>query len=151
MSDLHFTVGLSWSGSGREGAGRIAGDGIELDYSVPASMGGRGTGTSPEQLLVSAVGSCYSATLLGVLRRAELPATEVHVAAEGVVTGYPGHARFERLTVSPTILGGDPARAYEYDRAAAAAHERCFIGNTIAGAVDYRVGRVAVDPARAAA
>lgn len=151
MSDLRFAVGLSWSGRGREGAGQIVGDGVEIEYSVPASMGGRGSGTNPEQLLVAAVGSCYSATLLGVLRRAELPASEVRITAEGVVTGYPGDARFETLTVSPTIVGGDPTRAYEYDRAASLAHDRCFIGNTIAGTVDYRVGRVTVEPARAAA
>jgi peroxiredoxin-like protein len=151
MADLTFPVSLSWSGRGREGGGRIRGDDAELEYSVPESMGGRGAGTNPEELLVSAVGACYSATLLGVLRREGLPAEEVRVAALGTVTGYPGQARFERLTVSPTIVGADVARAREYDHAARTAHDRCFIGGTIAGSVDYRVGEVCVAPAREAA
>lgn len=150
-NELRFAVALSWSGAGREGAGRIAGEDVELEYSVPASMGGRGSGTSPEELLVAAVGTCYSATLQGVLRRAGLPATEVRVGAVGSVGGYPRNARFERLTVTPTIVGGDPDRRAEYERAAEAAHDRCFIGRTVAGVVDYRVGRVTVETERTAA
>jgi peroxiredoxin-like protein len=151
MSELRFDVELSWAGSGRDGAGRIQAEHVQLDYSVPASMGGRDSGTNPEELLVCAVASCYSATLLGVLRRAGLPADEVRIGAAGTVTDYPQRARFARLVVSPTIVGGEPARADEYERAAEAARERCFIGRTIAGNVDYQVGPVAVEPARLAA
>lgn len=149
--ELRFPVELSWSGAGRDGAGRISGQDVELEYSVPASMGGRGEGTNPEELLVCAVGSCYSATLLGMLRKSGLPAARVDVAATGVVSGYPERPRFARLNVSPTIVAGDPARADEYEHAAELAHRRCFIGRTLVGTVDYRVGRVAVEPARVTA
>lgn len=151
MSELRFDVELSWSGTGREGVGRLAGQEVELAYSAPASMGGRGTGTSPEELLVCAVASCYSGTLLSVLRRAGLPADEVRIDATGTVTGYPAQARFAKLTVSPTIAGGETARADEYVEAAESARDRCFIGRTIAGAVDYQVGQVTVEPATVAA
>lgn len=147
MQELPFQVELEWSGSGREGTGRIVTDDLELDLSSPASMGGRGVGTNPEELLVSAVASCYSATLFGVLRRAGLPARSLRVDAQGTVTGYPLRARFERIVVSPTIIDGDPARVHEYERAAIDAHDRCFIGRALAGNVDYQVGRVAVTPA----
>ncbi len=147
MQDLGFDVELEWSGSGREGAGRIVTDDLEVELSTPASMGGRGVGTNPEELLVSAVASCYGATLFGVLRRSGLPATSVTVAARGVVTGYPGRARFERLVVSPTIVDGDGERVHEYEQAAHQAHDRCFIGRTLAADVDYQVGWVAVSPA----
>ena len=151
MRELTFQVELDWSGSGREGAGRIVTDDLELELSTPVSMGGRGVGTNPEELLVSAVASCFSATLFGVLRRAGLPATSLSVDARGVVRGFPGRARFERIVVSPIIVDGDPARVYEYEQAAADAHERCFIGHTLADDVDYRLGCVAVAPAAAAA
>jgi peroxiredoxin-like protein len=151
MHELPFQVELDWSGSGREGAGRIVTDDLELELSTPASMGGRGVGTNPEELLVCAVGSCFSATLFGVLRRAGLPASSLSVDARGVVGGDPGRARFERIVVSPTIIDGDPTRVHEYEQAAAEAHDRCFIGRTIAGTIDYRVGWVAVAPAEAAA
>lgn len=151
MHELPFQVELEWAGSGREGTGRIVTDDVELELSAPTSMGGRGVGTNPEELLVCAVASCYSATLFGVLRRAGLPATSLTVDARGTVSGYPGRARFDRIVVSPTIVEGDPARVHEYERAAADAHDRCFIGRTLAGNVDYQVGWVAVAPAEAAA
>jgi len=126
-------------------------DDLEVEYSVPASMGGRGAGSNPEELLVSAVGACYSATLFDVLRRADLPASGVRIAASGVVTDYPKQGRFARLSVSPTIVDGDPSRLDEYEDAAAAAQRRCFIGRTIAGNVDYELGPVVVAAAPVAA
>ena len=151
MRELPFQVELEWTGSGRQGTGRIVTDDLELELSTPASMGGRGVGTNPEELLVCAVASCYAATLFGVLGRSGLPAHSVSIDARGTVGGYPGQARFERIVVSPTIVGGDPDRVDAYEQAAAAAHDRCFIGRTIAGTVDYQVGWVAVEPAQVAA
>ncbi len=70
-------------------------------------MGGRGVGTNPEELLVCAVSSCYTATLFGVLRRAKLSVDWVAVNAKGTVTGISGHVRVAGIVVSPTILGRD--------------------------------------------
>ena len=63
MAELSFQSGLKWSG-GRLGSGRVAVGGEAFAFSVPASMGGLGTGTNPEELLLTAVGSCYTATLV---------------------------------------------------------------------------------------
>ena len=151
MRELPFQVELDWSGSGREGAGRIVANDLELELSTPAAMGGRGVGTNPEELLVCAVASCFSATLFGVLRRAGLPVRSLNVDARGTVGDYPERARFKQIVVSPTIIDGDPARLHDYEQAAAEAHDRCFIGRTIAGNVDYQVGWVAVAPTEAVA
>jgi len=110
MKDLRFDIELRWSGTGRDGVGEIHADDVSIDPSAPESMGGRGVGTNPEELLVSAVSSCYTATLFGVLRGARLPVASLAVDASGNVTGFPGKARFDRLAASPTILGGDPSR-----------------------------------------
>jgi peroxiredoxin-like protein len=144
MDDLNFDVELSWSGTGREGAGAIQTDDLLLELSAPESMGGRGVGTNPEELLVCAVSSCFTATLFGVLRHARLPVDSLAIRASGTVTGFPGHARFARIVVTPTILGGDSARQSEYEAAAADAHDRCFIGQTLAADVTYEVGSVEV-------
>jgi peroxiredoxin-like protein len=144
MGDLSFDVELSWAGRGREGAGTIKTDDQLLELSGPEAMGGRGVGTNPEELLVCAVASCYTATLFGVLARARLPVLSLAVSASGTVTGFPGAARFARIVVSPTILGGAAARRGEYEAAAAAAHDRCFIGHALASDVAYEVGSVNV-------
>jgi peroxiredoxin-like protein len=144
MTDLTFNAELMWSGSGRDGVGEIQAEGVALEVSGPESMGGRGLGTNPEELLVCAVSSCFTATLFGVLRRAQLPVDSLSVAAGGTVTGFPGHARFARIVVSPTILGGDVERQAEYEGAARIAHYRCLIGRTLGPDVLYEVGSVRV-------
>ena len=105
MKELSFEIELRWSGTGREGAGEIRTDDVTLELSAPESMGGRGVGTNPEELLVCAVSSCYAATLFGVLRRAKLPTDSVSVNAKGTVTGISGRVRFAGIVVSPTNPG----------------------------------------------
>jgi peroxiredoxin-like protein len=144
MADLSFDVELTWSQTEGKGAGEIKTDDLVLELSGPESMGGRGVGTNPEELLVSAVSSCFTATLFGVLRRAKLPVDALEVGASGAVTGFPGHTRFAGITVNPTILGGDAGRHQEYEAAAQTAHDRCFIGRTLKPEVAYEVGSVRV-------
>lgn len=146
MSDLSFEVELAWSGTGRDGAGEIRTDDLTMELSGPEAMGGRGIGTNPEELLVCAVSSCYTATLFGVLRARRLPADSLAVSAAGTVSGFPGHARFTRLVVSPTIVGADARRRAEYEQATGVAHERCFIGHTLSPEVAYQVGSVRLRP-----
>jgi len=144
MRDLSFDVALTWSGTGREGSGQIQTGDVALHLSGPESMGGRGVGTNPEELLVCAVSSCYAATLFAVLRRAQLPVASLAVGAGGTVTGYPAATQFSGIVVTPTIIGGDTARQAEYEAAASLAHDRCFIGHTLAPEVVYEVGSVHV-------
>jgi peroxiredoxin-like protein len=142
MGDLRFDVELSWSETGGQGTGALQTNDLTLEISGPGSMGGRGVGASPEELLVSAVSACYVATLFGVLRGRRLAVDSVAVSASGTVTGFPGHARFARIVVNPTVLGGEGARHAEYEAAAIVAHDRCFIGRALAPEVAYEVGSV---------
>ena len=142
MGDLDFDVELSWSQTGAHGEGALQTNDVTLQISGPGSMGGLGVGASPEDLFVSAVSSCYVATFFRVLRGARLPVDSVAVSASGTVTGFPGQARFARIVVNPTVLGGDSTRREEYEAAASAAHDRCFIGRALAPEVAYELGRV---------
>jgi peroxiredoxin-like protein len=144
MNDLSFDAELRWAQTGRTGIGEIQAEGLALELSGPKSMGGRGVGTNPEELLLCAVSSCYIATLFAVLRRAELPADSLAVSATGTVTGFPLHTRFAGVKVNPTILGGAADRQAEYEAAAARARDRCFIGHALAPDVSYEVGAVQV-------
>lgn len=147
MTDLMFESEVSWEGRGREGAGVATTGGQTLVYSAPSSMGGRGVGTSPEELLVSAVASCYSGTLFHLLLRDGLPAHDVVTHLMGVVSDYPSrNARFSRIIVNPTIMGADPDRFAEYQACARTAREHCFIGRALHATISYEVGEVTLRP-----
>lgn len=142
MADLQFSTMLKWQGTGPHGEGTAALSAGTVAYSAPTAMGGKGVGTSPEELLIAAVARCYSGTLFGVLKKSGLPVEQVGIRAEGEVTGYPLQAKFARLRVSPRIAGADSSRLAEYHQAAVSARDKCFIGKTIAGNVAYEVGDV---------
>ncbi len=145
MTDLTFASMVRWEGRGRDGGGTVTTGGQTLDYSAPSSMGGRGVGTSPEELLVSAVASCYSGTFFHLLGRDGLPADDVAVDAVGVVSDYPSRAaRFSRIVVNPTITGADSSRLSEYQACAQVARDHCFIGTALRDTITYEVGEVTV-------
>ena len=144
MAELRFTVALDWEGAPKDGEGTFASGGSEMPYSGPASMGGKGVGTSPEDLLTGAIAACYSITLAGILRAAKLPVTHLHVGAEGVVSDFPQQSRFTRITVSPSIAGADVALRTKYIEAATKARDKCFIGRTVRDYLDYGVGEVSL-------
>lgn len=142
MAELTFSSLLTWSG-GKVGPGLVEAGGQSVQFSVPASMGGLGTGTNPEELLLSAVGSCFTATLAAILEAARLPVASLQVRAEGIVTEYPGPAaRVATITVSPTFSGIEPGREKEYEQGAERARERCFIGRHLDPRVSYRIGEI---------
>jgi organic hydroperoxide reductase OsmC/OhrA len=127
MSELQFDVEVFWAGRGREGAGRVVTDDLEFDYSAPGAMGVRDTRQQPGRA------PCLRRRdLLGNPVRSAAPRTTARHrrSHRGTRDGnrLPRRGKFERLTVSPTIVGGDPTRSDEYDLAAEKAHARCFIG-----------------------
>lgn len=141
---LEFTVNIGWTGSGREGEGVVLTGGQRVAYAAPATMGGKGVGTSPEELLLAAVGSCYSATLFRVVERRGLPVERVSVDVRGFVEDYPEAARFARIVVQPTIVGGEAGALDQYGELALRARDLCFIGKAVRGNVAYEVGDVRV-------
>jgi osmotically inducible protein OsmC len=143
VKDLTFASMVRWAGRGREGGGTVTTGGQTLECSAPDSMGGQGVGTSPEELLVAAVASCYSGTFFHLLGRDGLPAEEVVVDAVGVVSAYPSRAaHFSRIVVNPTINGADSGRLSDYQACALVAREHCFIGTALREAIIYEVGEV---------
>ena len=151
MGELAFTSKLTWSG-GRLSRGLVEAGGEIYQFSVPASMGGLGVGTNPEELLLSAVGSCYTATLAAILEAGQLPAAALEVRVDGSIADYPGPAaRVSTITVNPTFAGMESGRQPEYESAAGTARERCFIGRHLGPQVSYRVGEIGFVEAPAAA
>ena len=62
MHQHDFKVQTSWQG-GRNNVGNVQGDILSENISIPASLGGVGLGTNPDELLVSAASSCYIISL----------------------------------------------------------------------------------------
>ena len=144
MEDLTFEVTTRLTGVGREAVGTVEMGDQVLAWSVPSGMGGKGEGSSPEELLASAVATCYTATFSSLLSQDGLPWEQVQVKMQENVSGQP--TRVSRLLATSNVLGGDPGRTEEYQRTAELARERCFIGRHLRSDVSYQVGPVTVEP-----
>jgi organic hydroperoxide reductase OsmC/OhrA len=90
-------------------------------------------GVDPEQMLVGSISTCHMLTFLHVARLAGFVATRYHDAAEGVMEkGADGKVAVTRVTLRPEIAyeGRRPTSA-EADALHHAAHEECFIANSV--------------------
>lgn len=143
-ADFHQILTVSVGRPRNEGELTLGGE--RLRYSAPASLNGKGVGTNPEELLISAVGACFSLTLAAILSVRKLPAASLEVAVDGVVAHGPA-LEFRSVTVHPSVYAAAGDRADDYRRAAEAALQRCFIGGLISAKVAYRLGEVTLVPA----
>lgn len=145
MAQTHeYPVQVTWSG-GRNGGGTVSqiGSGLSQTISVPKEFNGPGNGTNPEELLTSAIASCFSITFGIIAEMRKLPFSNVTTDAIGYVD-QPNAATFiyNKILVKPTITldhsAGDDAIALATDLAHKA-DQYCIITNAVRDKVEIVV------------
>jgi peroxiredoxin-like protein len=135
MPTHEYRVNVTWNG-GRDGSGRLEApeSGESLELAVPAEFGGPGGATNPEELLTSAIASCYSITFGIIAANRKIPIESLRVEAVGEVDQQGVNFTYKGVTLRPTIqLAPDAtdehAKAAE-DMAMKADHY-CIITNAV--------------------
>ena len=133
---------------GRQGHGKTSDGRLEMDFSIPAAMGGDdGLGTNPEQLFALGYAAWFQSALLGVARGRNLDATQSQITAK-VGIGPLDSGGFG-LQVSLDLHAPNiPAEAAR--ELMLRAHQRCPYSNATRGniAVELTVdGQLAPQPA----
>ena len=64
--------------------GNVQSDILSENISIPASLGGVGIGTNPDEMLVSAASSCYIISLAATLERAKF--TDISIEQQSIGT-----------------------------------------------------------------
>jgi lipoyl-dependent peroxiredoxin len=119
---------------GREGHGRTSDGRLDVNLSVPESMGGAGgPGTNPEQLFAIAFAACFQSTMLNVARGRKLDVSDSTITAR-VGIGPTGHGGFG-LTASLDLHAPRLARA-DAEYLMVQAHARCPYSNATRGNID---------------
>lgn len=126
MSDIKMTA--TWDG-GFKGEGKITGEGWEAPFSIPADLGGSGTGTDPKSLLTSAALACFTATLRAITVNKKVPVESIAVETEGTATSDDFAIRHTaKLILSAGATEADRTAA---EAAIAAADKVCVVGNLV--------------------
>ncbi|RYM06152.1 hypothetical protein EWH99_03430 [Sporolactobacillus sp. THM7-7] len=142
MTDFTFTLKGEWKGSW-DGTGLIRTKGIETDISVDTSMKGRSIGTNPDELLLSALASCYMITLGIRLEKEQLAYDHISIRTTGVVTKK-GGLHFEKVVHKPVIFVPGKMtqkRQEQLLKAVRQAEQDCMVAKAVYGNV-----RVTVEP-----
>ena len=133
---------------GREGHGRTSDGRLEVNLSVPASMGGSGgPGTNPEQLFAIAFAACFQSTLLNLAKGRKLDLSDSTILAHVGIgpTGHGGFGLSAALDLHAPGLARDDAAQLMVQ-----AHARCPYSNATRGNIEVAL-TVDGQPLRASA
>ena len=133
LEKILYTAEASVEG-GREGHGRTSDGRLDVELSVPETMGGDGgDGTNPEQLFAVGYAACFQSALLGVARGRELDASDSRIASTVGIgpTGEGGFTLQVSLDLHAPRISRDDA-----NELMARAHERCPYSNATRGNID---------------
>ena len=143
MADIHeYSANVTWTG-GRDGSGTAKSGDSTHALKVPAEFGGPGGGTNPEELLTTAIASCFSITFGIMAASRKLPFVDIQTQATGEVH-QPNAATFifRKVILKPTITLGAGATDDDAKLAEDLAHKAdayCLITNAVRGKVEIAV------------
>lgn len=130
MKELQFPVSVRWRGGRLTRAESRGKDALEL-ATPPEFRGGLAGYWSPEDLLVTAVCSCFALTLAAVAERREAPLLDATVTATGHMSrrddGRFGFTVIEVDAQLETVPGGEDA----VRTAAIIAEGRCLVAQAL--------------------
>ena len=140
--ELHqFKLQTVWTGDSN-GDGTANGEGWSLNYGAPSNFGGTAGRANPEELLLSAVASCYCITLAVLAERKKLPLQPIEMAIEGdVERQLGGTLKFTAIRLLPRLIapGADEMQVRSLTDVALKAEQYCPISNAIRGNVAIEV------------
>jgi Ohr subfamily peroxiredoxin len=120
---------------GRDGHARSSDGRLDIDLSVPESLGGAGgDGTNPEQLFAAGFGACFLGAVAVAARRKHVEVPDGMSVEAAVGLGpQPGGAYNVAVGLTVSLPGVDRELAMEIVRAA---HETCPYSNATRGNVE---------------
>ncbi|MBU0437977.1 SACOL1771 family peroxiredoxin [Staphylococcus succinus] len=141
MVQHEFKVSTHWT-EGRESVGQLKGDILNEQISIPAGLGGNGTGTNPDELLVSAASSCYIISLAAVLERAGFTDIEIQQSSIGTAIFEQSKFRMDSITHYPEIYVSKNQKdmlSRKIEKLLKVADNNCMISNSIKGNVSVKI------------
>ncbi|HEH9380877.1 TPA: OsmC family protein [Staphylococcus aureus] len=141
MHQHDFKVQTSWQG-GRNNVGNVQSDILSENISIPASLGGVGIGTNPDEMLVSAASSCYIISLAATLERAKF--TDISIEQQSIGTACLNNGKFSmsKIVYHPHIqIPSDQIAQLEkrLPKLITIADNNCMISNAVRNNVDIKI------------
>ena len=124
FTDNRYSRGHQWSFDGGVSFRASSSPHVVPRYSDPA-------GVDPEEAFIAAISSCHMLTFLYLAAKAGLVVDSYDDTAEGVMAKTDGRVWVSQVTLRPLIKWGQTPDAATQTALHHAAHEECFIANSV--------------------
>ncbi len=136
-----YTARITWTGNRGEGTSGYAAYGrdhvisidgkVAIEGSAEAAFCGDAEKHNPEDLFLSALGSCHMLFFLSLAARSGIRITAYEDQVRGRIAISPeGGGAFDEITLSPVVTVTEAGMIDEARELHASAHKRCFIANS---------------------
>ncbi len=136
----HFRASVTWEGDG-SGGGQIRAGEVSIPIGSAVSLGGSGRGTNSEELLLSAIGTCFVGTWAIFLKKLGLAYAEPSLSVDGTLEKDPaGGFRMSAVEITCAV----PESLLERERPAIEktlqlAEKYCIISKVARASMPVRV------------
>jgi peroxiredoxin-like protein len=132
MENEHKHRVVAWWTSGQTGLAKSDSAPNAIHFAAPAQFGGLEGRWTPEDLLISAVASCYTTTFHAIAGGSKFEYTDLEVEAEGIVNKAGNGYSFSQIVLRPRLtIPNEQSR----DRAVSLlqkAKELCLVSRALA-------------------
>jgi peroxiredoxin-like protein len=137
MENEHTYRVVAWWASGKTGLVKSDSAPNAIHFTTPPQFGGVEGRWSPEDLLLSAVASCFTSTFHALAERSSFHFTDLEVEVEGCVNKSESGYMFSEIVIRPTVkipIDEDRPRA---ERLMEKAKRLCLVSRALAVAQTF--------------
>lgn len=103
MEQTHRYQVVAWWTSGQTGIAKSSSAPNAIHFTAPADFGGLEGRWTPEELLLGALGGCFTTTFRAIASRSNFEYTDLEVETEGTIAKAPDGYRFSEIAIRPKV------------------------------------------------
>ena len=136
MAKVLYTARAECTGGRIEGHGKTSDGSLEVDFRIPADLGGPGGGTNPEQLFALGYAACFDNALNTAARRLKVEVDQSSVESEVMMRANDDRGFELAVNLHVKLPGLDDEAAIDLVRVA---HKVCPYSNATRGNVEVEL------------
>jgi peroxiredoxin-like protein len=147
MENEHTYRVVAWWSSGKSGLAKSDSAPSAIHFAAPPQFGGLHGRWSPEDLLLSAIASCFTTTFRALAEYSTFEYSDLEVEVSGNVCKVESGYAFQEITLRPTLTLSREEEHVRADRLLHKANRLCLISRALAVPLAFQA-RVEVKTAK---
>jgi peroxiredoxin-like protein len=131
MENEHTYRVVAWWSSGKAGLAKSDSAPNAIHFTAPPQFGGLEGRWSPEDLLLSAIASCYTTTFRALAEYSKLEYTDLEVEVQGTVGKIESGYAFDAIVIRPKLTMASEEDQPRARRLLEKAHRLCLVSRAL--------------------